>query len=404
MKKLVMLALMVVATATAFAQEDVVKQIMKSKDYNEASTLLNANLNSMNSEQKAQCYNRLVSLSMETVSKEAQSETPSDEFFNALYNAFENAQLCEQFDQQPNAKGKIKPRFHNTNRDRLFPLRWQLINAGINGQKNNDNKTALKFFGTYVNTGIAQLSPLFADADNSADNNLTNISYWAGYHAFLDGQYDVANLYSDIALNDPELGKEALLVKLAVAEKTLKNRQDSISYCDELEKIYAADNSNELVFATLSSFYNSLGMTDKMEKIFEDKLKTDPNNFTVWVNRGENAEEKENLEEAINCYKKALVSQPNNAAVLRQIGICLYNRAAGTEERVSGKTGRAPKAALEQILPVYEEARTYLEKAKELDPQQKEVKWGYALYRCYYRLYGIDDERTKQAELDSHSK
>ena len=77
-----MLALMVVATATAFAQEDVVKQIMKSKDYNEASTLLNANLNSMNSEQKAQCYNRLVSLSMETVSKEAQSENPSDEFFS----------------------------------------------------------------------------------------------------------------------------------------------------------------------------------------------------------------------------------------------------------------------------------------------------------------------------------
>ena len=396
-----MLALMVVATATAFAQEDVVKQLMKLKDYKEAETLLSANLNSMNNEQKAQCYNKLVTLSMETVNKEADSENPSNEFFEALYNAFENAQLCDEFDNLPNSKGKVKPRFHANNRDRLFPLRWQLINAGIGSQKNNDNEGALKYFGTYVNTGIGQLSPLFAEIDNSGDSNLTNISYWAGYHAFLNGNYDIANLYSDIALNDPELGKEAMLVKLAVAEKTIKTHEDSVKYCGQLEQIYKQDPSNELVFATLASYYSSLNMKDKQDVMFEEKLKTDPNNFTVWVNKGEAAENEEKLEEAINCYKKALVSQPENVAVLRQVGICLYNRAATTEERVAGKSGRAPKAALEQIMPVYEEALTYLEKAKSLDPNQKEVKWGYALYRCYYRLYGMDDERTKQAELDS---
>ena len=108
-----------------------------------------------------------------------------------------------------------------------------------------------------------------------------------------------------------------------------------------------------------------------------------------------------NLDEAVECYKKALITQPNNAAVLRQVGICLYNRAAGAEDKAASKTGRAPKAALEQIMPVYEESRGYLEKAKSIDPEQKEVKWGYALYRCYYRLYGMDDERTKQAEIDS---
>ena len=190
-------------------------------------------------------------------------------------------------------------------------------------------------------------------------------------------------------------------MKLAVAEKTLKTRQDSIAYCENLEKIYESDKTNDLVFGTLAGFYTALDMQDKQSVLFEDKLKTDPNNFTVWVNRGETAERAENLDEAVECYKKALITQPNNAAVLRQVGICLYNRAAGAEDKAASKTGRAPKAALEQIMPVYEESRGYLEKAKSIDPEQKEVKWGYALYRCYYRLYGMDDERTKQAEIDS---
>ncbi len=401
MKKLFLFAMLVVATTMAHAQEDVVKQIMKVKDYNEAAALVKSNVNSLTDAQKAQCYNKLVDLSMEVVNKEANSENPSDEFFVALNNAFANAQICDMYDNKPNDKGKIKPRFRSKNSDRLFPLRWQLINGGIKTQQAKDNLGALNFFGTYVNTGVPQLSPLFADKDNSADTNIPNMAYWAGYHAFLAGEYEAADLYSDLALNDPELGEQALLVKLAIAEKTIKTHNDSIEYTKKLEGIYAANPANDIVFATLASYYTNLNMTAEQNKLFEEKLKTDPNNYTVWVNRGETAERAENLEEAINCYKKAIVSQPDNAALQRQLGICLFNRAAVAEEKAAGKTGRAPRAALEQIMPVYEEAREHLEKAKQLDPNQKEVKWGYVLYRCYYRLYGLDDERTKQAEIDS---
>ena len=52
MKKLTTLALAVVFSASAFAQ-DVYKQISKIKDYNEAYNLLKANLGSMSAEEKA---------------------------------------------------------------------------------------------------------------------------------------------------------------------------------------------------------------------------------------------------------------------------------------------------------------------------------------------------------------
>ena len=70
MKKLVISAVLVVAATSAFAQGDAFKSIMKSKDYTEAENLLNANLSSLENDQKAKAYNKLVELAMEKVSKE----------------------------------------------------------------------------------------------------------------------------------------------------------------------------------------------------------------------------------------------------------------------------------------------------------------------------------------------
>lgn len=67
MKKMFMLAAMVVATSTAFAQD--VKSVLKSKDYAEAKSQLDACLSSLNNEEKAKAYNKLVELSLQKVNK-----------------------------------------------------------------------------------------------------------------------------------------------------------------------------------------------------------------------------------------------------------------------------------------------------------------------------------------------
>ena len=70
MKKLIISAVLAVAATLAFAQGDALKSILKSKDYAEAEKLLNANLSSLDAQQKAKAYNKLVELAMEKVSKE----------------------------------------------------------------------------------------------------------------------------------------------------------------------------------------------------------------------------------------------------------------------------------------------------------------------------------------------
>ena len=72
MKKVMLMAMLLVASATAFAGDsDALKAIMKSKSYAEASELLKANLAQLaDNAEKAKAYNHLVDLAMEQVQKE----------------------------------------------------------------------------------------------------------------------------------------------------------------------------------------------------------------------------------------------------------------------------------------------------------------------------------------------
>ena len=64
MKKLMMMAMMLVASATVFAGDsDALKAILKAKDYQEAQSLINSSLAQLaDNAEKARAYNKLVDL------------------------------------------------------------------------------------------------------------------------------------------------------------------------------------------------------------------------------------------------------------------------------------------------------------------------------------------------------
>ena len=70
----------------------------------------------------------------------------SKEKDEAAYNALVNAMECDKYDVLPNAKGKVKPNFHEKNLQRLNPLRIDIINAGVEAANNQDNVLGYKYF------------------------------------------------------------------------------------------------------------------------------------------------------------------------------------------------------------------------------------------------------------------
>ena len=417
MKKMMIVALMAAAASTAFAGDSpALKSILKAKTYAEAASLVNSSIGQLaNAAEKATAYNKLVDLAMEKVNKETAAMDQNQQeaimktgkvhavdsvgFYTALGEAFDAAIKCNEFDQMPNEKGKVKVKFQEKNVGRLLNMRPHLINGGIFFQGQGDLKKAFKYLASYVDTHD---TPLLAEAAaKMPDENLYQIAYYAAVYAYQSGDVSNVGKYCDIAMKDEKFANDANNLKLAVIQAGLKTRQDSLNYVKELEGQYASDPNNETVFGTLVNMYSGLKMNDQLNAVFDKKLQVDPNNFVVWAVRGQNAMLEQKLDEAVEYFKKALVTQPENAQILTYLGACQLDRGSAAENRAAGKTGRVPKEAMDQIRPIYEEAKGYLEKAKQLDPMKEKANWGYPLYRCCYQLYGADDERTKAAEADT---
>ena len=410
MKKLTTLALAVVFSASAFAQ-DVYKQISKIKDYNEAYNLLKANLGSMSAEEKAKCYNALVDLAYDKVVKEQGTitenqmaeqfkteVTPYDTIglYNAVIQALENGVTCDEFDMQPNEKGKVKPKFRKSNSDRLYAIRYHLINAGIYYQ-GKDEALSYKNLATYVDSSEY---PLFADKDKSKDENLTQIAYYAARGAYFAKDYAKAEKYADIALNDTAMAKNAMQLKLAVMQSQLKTRQDTLNYVTKLKEIYAKDESNDIILSTICSMMLSLNDKAGIDQLIKAKLAKDPNNFTALTVQGQVYMGDKKWDEAAQVLTKASNIQPDNIAVISSIGNCYMYKAQDEVEKATANGGRLTPEAEKTIIGIYQQAIGYLEKAKDMDKTMEfKSYWAYSLYTCCYRALGPDDAKTKEAEL-----
>ena len=393
MKKFFIMAMLAVAATSTYAQD--IKSVLKAKDYAEAQSQLNSCLSSLSNEEKAKAYNKLVELSMQKVNKEnstivenqalqqmGQQAKPVDMqgFYTSLTNALNAAQECDKYDQMPNAKGKVSPKFHKKNQATLWTFRTQLINAGQDCLQKDDNKGALAYYAAYVESGN---SSLFADMDKtkSPDTYLGEVARVASVIAFQEKDMETANKYCDVALKDTASYKDALNLKMAMVQQQMKTKEDSVKCLKTFEELYANDKNNESIFTNLATLYGNLGMKAEQDKCIQERLAADPKCFVAWAVKGQAEMNASKWDEAIADFKKAIEIKPS-ALVLTWMGYCNNNKAANLQD-------------VNQQKAILAETEKYLEKAKELDPEQKEANWKYLLYNTYYVLYGADDARTK---------
>ncbi|MBQ2060558.1 MAG: tetratricopeptide repeat protein [Prevotella sp.] len=412
MRKLLIAALMILGTSAAFAGDsDALKAILKAKTYDDAKQLLTQNLASLASaEEKAKAYNKLVDLSLDKVNKEqtVQAENQmtggnkavdEEGLYTAVGNAFADAAECDKYDQQPNEKGKVKPRFASKNADRLYTLRGQLINGGIYYQEKKDNDKAYKFLATYVDTAS---DPMFAKFDQSKDANLTNIAYYATIYAYQAKDWKNAEKYVEYAMKDPEKAKDALSIKFAVMAAQLKTKEDSVAYAAKLEDMYRQDPNNDDILSFLAITYSQLDKDEQAIKILDERLAADPNNFAALNIKGQLLKQKDDYDGSIALLEKALPLAKDDNQRLQinaDLGSAYFYKA---QERVNNYKQQLSASAREQFSVVYRKAIDYLEAAKALDvTKEQKRKWAYALYGSYYFVKGPNAPETQAAAADA---
>lgn len=419
MKKMMIAALMLLGTSSAFAGDsNALKAIMKAKTYDEAAQLLNSSLTQLtDNAEKAKAYNHLVELALGIVDKEQavqiENETakqmgkegnkPVDEpsMYTALGKAFDATQECTKYDQLPDAKGKVKPKF-TALADQLYAKRSLLIQGGIYYQNAKDDNNAYKFLADYVETAEW---PLFSKFDKSKDANLNEIAYYATYYAYQNKDWARAEKYVQYALQNPDRAKDAQQLQMAILGSQLQTREDSLSYASKLEALLAKDPENGSILTSLATTYSGLGMQEKAENLVNDALAKNPNNYGALVMKGQYLSMKQEYEGAAEALEKALslsTDDTQKIALNASIGQCYFYRAQNAANKIKGAI---VGPAREQLDVVYNKAIGYLEAAKQLDVT-KEFKnqWAYPLYGCYYFVKGESAPETDQAAQDAGVK
>lgn len=394
-------AMMVLGATSAFAGDsDALKAVLKAKTYADAKALVEQNLGSMaNDAEKAKAYNYLVELSMRQFNDQqsiiqmnqiTKKNDPVDmEAMNeGAYNALVAAQECYKYDQLPNAKGKIAPKY-GSNAERVWNARIQLVSAGDDARTKNNTTLALKYWNAWFNS---ESSPLFnkIPAEKKAEPYKEQVAYLGAWLSKENKDMAQALKYCDVAMNSDEYKKQALSIKLEVLKGALKTHEDSLKYINNLKDLYAKDAKNEILLDNLNSMFASMRMDKEQLELLDNALAADPNNFVALADKGMYYIAKNDADNAIKNLKKALEIQPENGAVMVYLGACLNVKASNLQDPNGRKV-------------VYQEAIKYLDKAKELDPEKKQYNWGYNRYQAYYGLYGPNDPKTKQAEADSQN-
>lgn len=397
-----MMAMMFVASATAFAGDsDALKAIIKSKNYAEAAKLVQSSLGQLaDNSEKAKAYNHLVDLAMDKVSKETGTiaenmvakqtggkEKPVDQIglADALSDAIDMAIECNKYDQLPNAKGKVSPKFEKKNAERIWGVRHHLVTIGQEEAQKGNSAAVLKYWGAFTDSAN---DPMFASQDHKPEAEYAGqVAYFAGRYAFEAKDFARADRYLEAAMKDPSQRADAENYRLWAMRSNLKTHEDSVACVNQLKAMYEKEPNNDTVLDVLNSMYDSMKDRKAQTALLDGHLAKFPNSFAALAGKGLMAMSANDAPQAIEWLKKASAAKPDNAVIYTYLGICYNQQGATTEDPAKRKE-------------FFKNAVEVFDKAKQYDPNRQMSNWGYPRYQAYYALYGDNDPRTKAAEAD----
>ena len=393
MKKIIFTALVAAFATTSFAQ-DIVKQ-MKGQAYSEAVSTLNSALSGLSAEQKAKGYNQLVEISYPDAAKAFQDITLANvqknkveaSAYTPIVNALNDAVKCDEFDNQPNDKGKVAPKFRKKNADRLANFRAVLINAA-NETQDADQKLSLA--NAYINSSE---SPLFAEVLKAGDQYLGYAQFFAAAAYYNKENWNKAAEYAEKALKCEDVKENAEQYLVSALTKNLKTKADTLAYLKKLNDINA-----DKYMAQIASLYNQIGEKDLSNKILNDAIAKDPNNKMAYAIKGENAMNEKNWDDAIKNFKKTVEIDPEFTAVWFNLGVCASSKGFDLNEQLS-ENGRLTPENDAKVKDALKEAMGYYEKVRQLDPNREKVSnWPYQL-RMIYNALGEKDKAEEITKM-----
>lgn len=290
-------------------------------------------------------------------------------FFDLAKRMFVIAERLDSIDAKPDKNGKSNPEYRKSNASKMQGYRPNIYYGGAHHLKKGDFKTAFDFFEMYLD---CDRQPLFTGYDFMyKDPKMGEVAYWATYCGYRMNDPVLVLRHASTAQRD-EQKLEYTLQYMAEAWEKL---EDDSMYTATLWQGFKKYPKSNYFFPRLMDNYNRRGKYEMADSVVNEALKTDTLNELFLFAK---SMVMLNLKKYGDCLKfsdQLIALNPNLADIYYNGGIACLNIAQRMDSRKYKK----------QIKKMYERARPYMEKYREMAPDEKD-KWAPALYRIYFNL------------------
>jgi len=291
------------------------------------------------------------------------------QFFNLAKRMFVVAERLDSIDAKPGKNGKVDPEYRKANAAKMNAYRPNIYYGGAHHLKKGDYKTAFDFFELYLD---CDRQPLFTGYDYMyKDPKMGEVAYWATYCGYRMNDPVLVLRHAATAQRDEQKLEYTLQY---MAEAWNKLNDDSMYMATLWQGFYKFPKSNYF-FPRLMDTYNGRANYRMADSVVNQALKNDSLNELYLFAKSTLMLNMKKYSECLNYSDKLIAQNPSMADVYYNAGIACLNMLQGLDSRKDKK----------QIKKINEKARPYLEKYRELAPNEKD-KWAPALYRIYFNL------------------
>ena len=305
--------------------------------------------------------------------------------YTYVYELGADLENCEKYDNVPDEKGRIKPRYTDFIKITYAQQYAQFYNAGAYYYGNEDYKKAYDLFKMFIDSSERLYN------EGMLPKDTVNVPV-AAYNMSLCGMqledYDMVLTHVDIAMQSSQMAESAYRFKAAA----YLEKGDSATWLNMCKDGITKFPSDLYYRQSLIHYYDSRNQNDELDKLADDLIANDPTNPLFVYLKGYIAHQKEDFDTAIEWYEKTLSVDPNYENALSNLGRCYLIKAQeySTAQSATKVTDKKKLAEDKKILDgYYNKALPLLEKLRQIAPEKHDL-WLMNLTNCYYNLRMTD--------------
>lgn len=390
-KKVLVLLLLVLSTFSVSAQKKDVIRATK-KDIAQARTYLKAGNNFDKAEQLMRNRlrdsvnhdnERIWMLLFEAVKKQydqgneklyLKQKYDTAALFNLTMKMFDVLEGLDSIDARPNANGQIRPQYRKRHGEFLNDYRRNLFNGGLYFLSKQKYPDAFRFFEKYIACAQHPLYAPFRYAET--DERLPEASYWAAYCGYKNQDPHATLRHTYLALKDTA-HYSSMLQYLA---DTYRTENDTTRYVETLREGFEKYPSESFFFSRLYEHFSTQANWNEVLSLADQALKNDSADLSAKLVRSSALLNTSHYDECISFADRLIAQTDSLPEPYYNAGMACFYQAVEFDKKL-----RKTNKQRQQMIALYQRARTYMEHFRELAPADLK-RWALPLYTIYLNL------------------